>query len=137
MHAPLFSTVSLITELIISTAIFYTFYNGYKHNKFPTIVVILALAYEIIFNISYMANRTQTQVGKTAKGFELVLAISHGVLSLIMFVALLVFMMLAWSSYKKGHNYFKNHSILTGIFLFFWTLSVASGIMFYVLKYVL
>ena len=137
MNAPLLSNVSLITELLVSASVIYTFYQGYKHNKFPTTLVSITLLYEILFNISYMATRTKSQVGSRTFNFDVLLAIIHGTLSLIMFVALIVFMMIAWGRYKKGQNYFKDHKILTWVFLFFWTFSVLSGVLFYILRYII
>ena len=45
MHAPLYSTVALLAELLVSLAVFYTFYQGYKRNKLPEKVAIGAIVY--------------------------------------------------------------------------------------------
>jgi len=65
------------------------------------------------------------------------LAIFHGTLSLIMFIGLLIFMFLAWREYENGKNYFKEHHIFTLIFLVLWFLAVISGVVFYVVEYLL
>lgn len=138
MHAPLYSTITLFTELIVSAIIYYTLYQGYKHNKFPTKLAAAALLYEILFNISYMAS----QVPKHEKAARveslpvILLAIVHGVLSLVMFVTLVIFFILAWRGYRKGHNYFHQHKVFTFLFLGFWTFSILSGILFYFVEYV-
>lgn len=139
MHAPFFSTITLCTELVISAVIYYTLYSGYKHNKFPTLLAGLALLYEITFNISYMASRVPSQqhAAKVASPFLIGLAIVHGLLSLIMFVALVVFFIFAWSIYRKGQNYFASHKILTWSFLIFWTFSIVSGVLFYFVEYII
>ena len=136
MNAPLFSTFSLITELLVSTAIFYIFYKGYKHNVYSTKLAAVTILYELIFNISYMAKRTPTATSATSSPAT-PLAIVHGILSLIMFVSLIVFFIVAWNKYKKGQNFFKDHKILTIVFLFFWTVSVLSGATFYILRYII
>lgn len=138
MHAPLFSTITLCTELVISTVIYYTLYQGYKHNKFPTIPAAIALLYEIIFNISYMASRvpSQANAAHVASPFLIGLAIIHGTLSLLMFLSLVVFFVFAWSRYRKGVNYFASHKVLTWLFLIFWTFSIVSGVLFYFVEYV-
>ena len=138
MHAPLFSTITLGTELVISTIIYYTLYQGYKHNKFPTLLAGLALLYEVIFNISYMASRipSQEHAAKVASGFVIALAIIHGTLSLLMFLSLVLFFVIAWTRYRKGVNYFLNHKILTLLFLIFWTFSIVSGVLFYFVEYI-
>lgn len=135
MHIPLYSTVTLLAEIGISAIIFYTFYRSYKFNKFPTKLAAFALLYEIIFNISYMATRLPNHTEKKEIPWHVGLAIFHGTLSLIMFVALIVFFLLAWMNYRKGINYFKTHKYSTSIFLFLWTTSVLSGILFYFVEY--
>jgi uncharacterized membrane protein YozB (DUF420 family) len=138
MHAPLYSTITLLAELGISAIIYYTLYQGYKHNKFPSILAGGALLYEAIFNISYMVSRVSTHVKALPldSKFEVALAIVHGILSLIMFIALIVFFIFAWTRYRKGMNYFQNHKALTALFLVFWTFSIVSGVLFYFLEYV-
>lgn len=69
--------------------------------------------------------------------YEIIIAAFHGALSLIMFIALIVFMVYAWKNYKKGINYFKQHKKLTLIFIIFWLIAVASGILFYVVEYLI
>ena len=136
MNAPLFSNISLITEFFVSAAIFYIFYKGYKHGVFFTKLATVTLLYELLFNISYMAQRSSGSTNK-AMSPAVMLAIVHGVLSLLMFALLIVFFIVAWMRYRKGENFFKNHPFLTWTFLFFWTVSVVSGFAFYVMKYVL
>ena len=137
MHAPLYSTVTLFAEIIISTIIYYTLYQGYKYNRFPAKLAGFALAYEILFNISYMASQVpeHAKAARVESAFVITLAILHGVLSLIMFIALLIFFFLAWRNYKKEINYFKSHTILTTLFLIFWTFSIVSGVFFYIVEY--
>ncbi len=135
MHIPLYSTITLVAEIIISCIIFYTFYRSYKYHKFPTKLAAFALLYEIIFNISYMATRVKANTEKIEIPWHVVLAAFHGILSLLMFVSLIIFMLLAWRNYKKEVNYFKLHKNITTIFLIFWSISVLSGIILYFIEY--
>lgn len=137
MHGPLFSTITLFTELLVTSVVYYTIYKGYKHNKFPSKLAFGALLYETFFNISYMATRVpaHAKAAKNEAGFVVLLAIIHGTLSLIMFVALVVFFIIAWRKYKKEINYFSQHKKLTFTFLFFWTFSILSGVLFYLIEY--
>lgn len=138
MHAPLTSTITLIAELFISAIIYYTFYLGYKHNKFPIKLAAFALLYEIIFNISYMASRVGAQTeSKFLPPAVILFAAVHGILSLLMFILLVIYFILAWKNYKKDTNYFKTHKVITILFFIFWTFSIASGIIFYFLDYYL
>lgn len=137
MHPPLYSTITLVAEFVISGVIFYTFYKGYKEGKFQTALAGVALAYEILFNISYMARRVPNPSSKVLPTPYIALAAFHGILSLVMFLTLIVYLFLAWKNYKKEINYFKKHKTFTVIFLFFWTISVVTGLMFYLVEYVL
>jgi heme A synthase len=139
MHAPLYSTITLIAELFVSAAIYYSLYQGYKHSRFPVKLAGAALLYEIIFNISYMALQVpeHAKAARVESPFVIGLAIIHGTLSLLMFIALIIFFFFAWRRYRKGKNYFHNHKILTWLFLIFWTFSIISGIFFYFVEYVL
>src|SRR5512146_1013585 len=97
MHAPLYSTVSLIAELFVSAAIVTVIVQAYRKNVFRKRLAALALAYEILFNISYMVYRVLTHPESKAESkFDVGLAIFHGTLSLAMFIALIVFMAAAW-----------------------------------------
>jgi len=133
---PFLSTITLVAELLISWAVFYSLWSGYTKNKFPAKIAGIALAYEIIFNISYMVSRVGAHTGTYEPLPGLALAIAHGTLSLVMFVALILFFTLAWKNYRKGVNYFRLHRIWTILFLVFWTLAVVSGILFYLVEYV-
>lgn len=135
MSIPLYSTITLFAEIIISAAIFYTFYRSYKYNKFPVKLAAVTLAYEIIFNISYMFSRVRNHIEKLEIPWHVALAIFHGTLSLLMFISLIIFFLLAWRKYRKGENYFKAHRNITIIFLLFWSISVLSGILFYFVEY--
>lgn len=135
---PIYSTVALFAEFVISAIIYYTIYLGYKRNIFHVKLVTLTLLYETIFNISYMISRVSpdTKIGKVESPFVIGLAITHGILSLIMFISLIVFFIAAWKKYSKGINYFKEHKALAIFFLIFWTLAILSGALFYFMQYI-
>ena len=136
---PLYSTLTLIAELGVSAIVYFAVYQGFQKGKFPTKLVAFALLYEVIFNISYMVSRVPSHVRAAAveKPWITGLAIVHGVLSLLMFIFLIVFFVLAWKNYRRGINFFKNHSVSTYVFLALWTCSVLSGILFYFVEYIL
>lgn len=136
MNIPLYSTITLVAEIFVSSIIFYCFYQGFKRNKFPTRFAAAALAYEILFNITYMIYRVPAHAkAKVEPPFVIVLAILHGTLSLIMFISLIIFFILAWKNYRQGINYFQAHKKFSLSFLVFWSISVISGILFYILEY--
>jgi heme A synthase len=134
MHAPFFSTFTLFTEALVTISVLYIFYSGYKHNKFPYTLAAITMAYEILFNISYMASRAlnkKVDVMPPDSAFLITLAIFHGTFALLMFLALLVFMFFAWKNYKKGSNFFQAHKTMLIWFIVLWMTAVISGFLFY------
>jgi hypothetical protein len=136
---PLFSTITLITEIGVTLAILTVFYKSTKTGVFPKKLAFLTLAYEIIFNISYMTYSSIAREAheKSVFTWKTGLAIFHGTLSLVMFVSLIVFFIVAYKAYKKGENYFQVHKLLTRFFLFFWFTSIISGTVLYFAEYFL
>lgn len=136
---PLFSTFTLFTEIIITIIIFFIFYKGYTENRFFKRLTIITLSYEILFKISYMTYRAvwhETKIAAHAHTpFHIAVAAFHGIFSITMFIALVVFLVLAMKNYSKGINYFKEHSVITGIFLVLWSMAILSGLLFYYLAY--
>ncbi len=138
MTAPLFSTITLITEFFVTAAVITVFWKSIKTAVFPKMLAFGTLAYEIIFNISYMVySSSQKETHTGAFTWKTGLAITHGILSLIMFVALIWFFANAYFKYKKGENYFQTHKKTTITFMIFWLISVFSGALLYVAEYLL
>jgi len=135
MIAPLYSTFALIAEPFVTTAVFYTFYQGYKHNKLPEKVAIGAIAYETMFNISYMFYKLPDHFSKFDKAWYAALGAFHGILSLAMFLSLIVFLVLAIKRYRAGINYFRAHKYVSITFLAFWLIALFSGFALYYTTY--
>jgi hypothetical protein len=131
--APLVSTITLFTEIIVLISILYTFYSSYFKNRFPRLLVAITLIYETIFNIGYMVYRTVAH-SDVLTGNMRTFAILHGILSLVMFILLIVLMSFAWQAYRK-ENFFRKNKCMTITFLVFWIVSVTSGIYVYFLAY--
>lgn len=141
MNIPLWSIVTLLTELAVSTFVYFILYDAYVTGRFRRHLALAVLAYEVIFNISYMLSRllVGTHEGATQvyTPYETGLAIFHGTFSLIMFLALIAFFMTAMRCYVRGENYFRTHKGLTITFSVAWAVSVLSGILFFVQLYLL
>ena len=136
MNPPLLSTITLAAELFIFSAILYIFYKGYEGRVFPFSLAYFAIVYEVVFNIGYMIYRS---VGlKSADNLSTnlkILGAVHGILSLVVFVALVILMLLAIKNYKRGINYFREHSKLSFLVIGFWIISLASGFLLYFKAY--
>ena len=135
MIAPLYSTFALIAEPLVTTAVFYTFYQGYKNNKFPAKVAFGAIIYETVFNISYMFYKLPEHFSRFNKAWYTALGAFHGILSILMFIGLIVFLLLANKNYKKDINYFKKHKYISVVFLVFWLIALFSGFALYYTTY--
>ncbi|HVY67345.1 MAG TPA: hypothetical protein VHA30_00390 [Patescibacteria group bacterium] len=137
MAIPWFSTFTLGTEILVTASILFIFASGYRRGRFPYALAAITLAYEVLFNISYMASRALG--GANPSRLEprpvLLLAAFHGIFSLFMFLALLAYLSMAWRQYRRGVNYFLRHRRLTLIFIILWLLAVLSGIAFYFFTY--
>lgn len=131
MIIPLWSIATLVTEFFVTAVIFYVIWTAVSRLSFNRTLAFGVIAYEVVFNISYMVFRS-IEHEKEAKsivensGTE-ALALFHGIFSLIMFISLIIFFLVADRHYAKGENYFVHHHRLTRIFLFAWGASVLSG----------
>jgi len=136
---PLFSTFTLFTEVLVTCSILYIFYKAYKHNIFYKKLVFFTLSYEVIFNISYMSLRAinhEKNVGPHHHTpFHIAVAAFHGIFSILMFVLLIVFFVVAWRKYGQGINFFKEHKKITFGFIALWMIAIFSGLFFYYLAY--
>jgi heme A synthase len=141
MDAPLFSIVSLVTELFVTAGVFYIIYYAYYEGHFMRPLAYGVLAYEMLVNISYMSARLFGHVlsGEHAEEhhepYEVAVAIFHGVFSLTMFIALIVFFIFALRAYGRGENFFKKYTKLTITFVAAWVVSVFSGVFLFFLLY--
>jgi hypothetical protein len=138
---PILSVVTLLTEMCITASVFFIIWKGYRQGIFYRLFAFLVLGYESLFNITYMASRLVTQYpsqtpAQVPNPYQTALAIFHGTFSLIMFVALVVFFLLAARGYRCGENYFLKHHRVTMAFLIAWSVSILSGITFFFMLYI-
>ncbi len=139
MTAPFFSIFALVAELCVTTLIFYIIWTAISEVRFKRKLAFGVLAYEVIFNISYMVLKSIGEDGTSTvsmkSGGDIALAIFHGTFSLLMFVALVLFFLVADRHYAKGENFFVHHHRLTSVFLYAWGISVFSGAIFFIRLY--
>ncbi len=138
-HAiPWFSAFSAITELFVTAAILYVLYMAVFRDEFKGGILAVALAYEVIFNISYMTSRLFTH-GDTSHHANWMVALlaGHGILSLIMFLGLVALGGVAYVKHRReGRNIFAEHAALTGLFVGLWMVSILSGEAIFFLEYI-
>ena len=54
---PLWSTFTLCTEVLVSASVFLVIWRGYTRGDFMNRLAFATLAYELLFNVTYMATR--------------------------------------------------------------------------------
>jgi len=137
MHIPILSAVTLIAELLVTASVYFIIRKAYRTGVFLRWFAFGILAYEMVFNITYMFSREVK--GETAgplNPYQTMLGAFHGIFSLVMFVALIIFFLTAAHGYKRGENYFLKHRLLTITFVYAWGLSILSGVGLFVSLYI-
>ena len=137
MAPPLFSTLSAVTELLVTAAVFWFFQQALVHGRYRFGIMAVALVYETLFNITYMTARFfgEGTTGDHEAWFSVLLAV-HGTLSLLMFIGLIVLVIWAFDRRGKGDlDPLGTRRKLAWTFLVLWTLSVLSGEFIYVMQW--
>ncbi len=138
MTLPIWSVVTLFTELVVTGVVLWVIRTGYRDGNFLRKWAFGVLIYEMVFNISYMLLRSLSHKNEdiaSEKTGEVALAIFHGIFSLFMFLSLIIFFLVAAKRYGQGENFFLGHRKLTVSFVIAWLISVFSGILFFVRLY--
>jgi hypothetical protein len=138
MEAPFFSSFSAIAEIFVTAAVLYIVLNNYQGKGFAWRLAAAVCLFEFSVNMLYMISRLRADAASgEATGPMALFAAGHGLLSLIIFVALVVFCFQAYQAWKRGAFYFQERPTLTFVFLFFWTVSVVTGEVLYVVRYLI
>lgn len=128
---PPFSTLSAVTELFVSAAVFYFFYQALRHVNYRWGLITVAIVYETLFNITYMVSRLfEHEEGVTHHhpGWVTGFVAFHGTLSLLMFLGLIGFVVWAWRRVRAGDaDPIGNWRRLSYGFLVLWTISILTG----------
>jgi hypothetical protein len=125
----------------VTVAVFYIIYRAYYEHYFLRGFAITVLAYELLFNISYMSSRlfghvlSEEHAQMHHAPYEIAVAAFHGIFSLLMFILLIVFFIFAIRAYGRGEQFFSNHTKLTLAFVVAWIISIFSGIFLFFLLY--
>jgi hypothetical protein len=134
---PPFSIFSAISELFVTAAVFYMVRLNWTRRPFPLPLFIGVSLFEAFVNVVYMANRAS----RAATGADVIsptmkiFFAAHGTLSLVAFLAFVVLAVFAWQDQRAGRFYFRERPALTWAFLALWTVSVGSGEVLFILRY--
>ena len=135
MDAPALSTFSAISELFVTAAVFFIVFSNVKQRGFYALLAGVVIVFEFSVNMLYMIHRMNEQSDSGGDPTLIALGATHGLLSLIVFILLVAFSVLAFNAHKRGRFFFREHMGITYGFVALWTISVLSGETLYYLNY--
>lgn len=137
---PLFSVFSAVSELVVTVAVLYVIISNMRGHALKWKLLLAALAFEIFANVSYMVYRASyiaTGTDETLTPMLRGLAGFHGALSLVMLLVLIQMSFIAYRQMQCGRQYFREHKVVSILFIIWWLVSVLSGELFFVLRYLM
>ena len=137
MSIPPFSLFSAISELFVTAAVYYVVRRNWTRRPFPLPLFIAVALFEALVNVTYMAtraSRASTGADLMPAGMKLMFA-AHGLLSLLAFLVFVVLAVYAWLDQRAGRWFFRERPPVTWAFLTLWTVSILSGEVLFVLRY--
>src|SRR5215510_2389231 len=134
-----FSIFSAVSELFVTAGVLFVIRRNWTKRAFPFALFLTVSLFEALVNVMYMANRSAAATAPGAKevlstGMKIAYA-SHGLLSLLVYLAFVVLGVLAYQEQKAGRWFFPERPALTWTFLALWFVSVGSGEAIFVLHY--
>jgi len=137
LSIPPFSIFSAISELFVTAGVFYMVRLNWTRRPFPLPLFLGVALFEALVNVVYMANRASraaTGADVVSDGMKIFFA-AHGTLSLLAYLVFVILAVFAWQDQRAGRFYFRERPALTWAFLAVWTVSVSSGEVLFVLRY--
>lgn len=132
---PPFSTLSAATELLVTAAVAWFFYQAFRRQSYRFGIMTAALVYETVFNIAYMVSRLSAHEGTESEprpGWYIGFIAFHGLLSLVMFVGLVALVIWAYMERRAGEAHpLGRHPRFSAVFLALWGVSILSGELIY------
>lgn len=140
MHIPPFSIFSAVSELFVTAGVLFVVRRNWTQRPFPFGVFLTVSLFEALVNVMYMANRSAAASAPGAAevlstGMKISYAL-HGLLSLIAYLVFVVLGTLAYQEQKAGRWFFRARPALMWGFLMLWTISIGSGEVIFLLRYV-
>jgi hypothetical protein len=137
LQIPPFSLFSAISELFVTAAVFYVVWRNWNRKPFPLPLFIAVALFEAMVNVAYMAtraSRASAGADTMSTGMKIMFA-AHGMLSLLAFLVFVVLAVYAWLDQRAGRWFFRERPALTWAFLALWVISVGSGEVLFVIRY--
>lgn len=138
MAIPPLSIFSAVSELLVTAGVLWIVRRNWTGRRFPLVGLLAVALFEALVNVLYMASRSAhaaTGRESLSLGMKLFFA-AHGTLSLAAYVAFVILALLAWQEQRAGRWFFREHPRLTWTFLVVWLISIGSGEVIFLLRYV-
>jgi hypothetical protein len=138
LSIPPFSLFSAVSEIFVTAAVFYVVRRNWTKRTFPLGVFLVVALFEAFVNVYYMVTRTTQAASGAAHALSPAMKLgfaAHGLLSLLAYIVFVVLGVLAWQEQREGRFFFRDRPALTWTFLVVWTISVVSGEVIFVLRY--
>ena len=137
MNIPTFSIFSAVTELFVTAGVLTIVWRNWNRLRFPFGLFLGLVLFEALVNVLYMANRASraaTGADEIATGMRVFFA-AHGILSLLAFIAFIVLGVLAYQDQRRQQWFFREFPAITWTFVTVWIVSIVSGEVIFVLRY--
>lgn len=137
MSIPPFSIFSAISELFVTAGVFYMVRLNWTGRRFPLALFLGVALFEALVNVVYMAGRASraaTGADVISTGMKIFYA-AHGMVSLLAYLVFVILAVFAWQDQRAGRFFFRERPVLTWTFLALWAVSVGSGEVLFVLRY--
>lgn len=140
MHIPAFSVFSAVSELFVTAGVLFVVWRNWTRRRFPFAVFLAVALFEGLVNVMYMAGRASEASAAHAAAPALPVAMRigfavHGLLSLLAYLVFVVLGTLAHQEQERGRWFFRERPALTWSFLVAWMVSIVSGEVIFVLRY--
>jgi hypothetical protein len=140
MTIPTFSIFSAISELFVTAGVFYIIRRNWTRRTFPLGVFLGVALFEAFINVMYMATRAAQASSSVSGGLSPAMRLfyaGHGMLSLLAYLIFVVLGVFAYQDQKENRFWFRDRPGLTWSFLVLWTISIGSGEVLFVARYLI
>ena len=137
MRIPAFSIFSAVSELFVTAGVIYVIRRNWTRRPFPLGLFLAVALFEAFVNVMYMATKAAhaaTGTETISTGMKIAFA-AHGMLSLLAYLVFVVLGVLAWQEQRAGRYFFRERPGLTWTFAIVWAISIISGELMFVMRY--
>ena len=123
--------------MFVTAGVFYMVRLNWTRRPFPLPLFLGVALFEALVNVVYMASRASrasTGADVISPGMKIFFA-AHGILSLLAYLVFVILAVFAWQDQRAGRFFFRERPAITWAFLAAWTVSVGSGEVLFIVRY--